>query len=471
MSLATFILSLVFIVNFALLIYVLCQPKSERRWPIFTMVSLILLWQLTEFLNITVFARDQFTLVLGVQSGLLPTLYLAPAFLWLVFSLFDKWQRIKTSKKILIWLPAVAMSPFVFTSYNASNIYIDQGQVFYDAGSIYWFFAVYFSALMTYGFYILIKNRKHSERIVKRQIDYIFTGTLLAAFGGLIFSILLPLFGVNSLYYFGANSIIFFTYFAVQGLFRYRFHELAASFYRALADLLGLFATGFVFFLFYWTLHDVIFIDFSKGKNLFCLLVFLGLTGPLLFRFIHRLAGFVVTDPTRYLRNIEDNIADILRSSRDLDILFSRLARQINRVIDYREIFIYLAKRKNPDVFYQVFPVGERQLDKNASRLLQNMSEKRQLIDLAEIEYFKLDRELHRELLEQRIDIALPIFYNRQLLGVVIIDNGQKVLSVEQLEFLGQVSKYLDIAVGSLLLHQQDMAENIRTKEEDKKLS
>ena len=470
MSLATLTLFLVFIINIALLFYILFQPKSSRRWPIFTMILLIIVWQFSEILNLIVFSKDQTALVLGVQFGLLPTLYLAPAFLWLVFSLFDKWVKIKKSRKIAIWLPAFLMSPFVFSQHNASNIFIADGQVYYDAGNIYWFFAIYFSILMTYGFYILFKNRQKAERIVKRQIEYIFVGTLLAAFGALLFSILLPVFGVNSLYYIGANSVIFFTYFTVLGLFRYRFHELSASFFRTLSDLLGLFITGFVFFTFYWILNDLVFIDFSKGKNVFCFLLFLGVLAPLLFRSLHKVALYFIPNPSQQLKSIEDNIADILRSSRDLDILFSRLARKVNKVISYKEIFIYLAKRKNPDLFYQIFPVGERQLDKNESLMLQNLSEKRQLIDLAEIEYFKTDLNLHQELLTRQVDIALPIFYNRQLLGVVLIDNCQKVLSVEQLEFLGQVSKYLDIAVGSLLLHQQDMAENIKTKEEDEKV-
>jgi len=41
---------------------------------------------------------------------------------------------------------------------------------------------------------------------------------------------------------------------------------------------------------------------------------------------------------------------------------------------------------------------------------------------------------------------------------VMIINNNQKLLSIQQLNFLEQVNKYLDIAVGSLLLHQQCLA-------------
>ncbi|MDP2786370.1 MAG: histidine kinase N-terminal 7TM domain-containing protein, partial [Sulfurimicrobium sp.] len=160
MSLSTLILALVFIINVGFLLYILFQPKSERQWPIFSMVLLVVLWELTEFLNIVMFSQDRFFLVIGVQSGLLPVLYLAPAFVWLVLTLFGQWKNLKLWKKIIIFLPALLMSPFVFTSYNASNIFISSGQVYYDAGIIYWFFSVYFSTLITYGFYVLCKNRK-----------------------------------------------------------------------------------------------------------------------------------------------------------------------------------------------------------------------------------------------------------------------------------------------------------------------
>jgi len=58
---------------------------------------------------------------------------------------------------------------------------------------------------------------------------------------------------------------------------------------------------------------------------------------------------------------------------------------------------------------------------------------------------------------ELNVDTALPIFYNKQLLGLLMIDNDNKLFSIQELNFLKDLNKYLDIAVGSLLLHQQDL--------------
>ena len=86
------------------------------------------------------------------------------------------------------------------------------------------------------------------------------------------------------------------------------------------------------------------------------------------------------------------------------------------------------------------------------SELLQFLVAKGQAAHQADVDYLGHDKSLAKAMSKQDIDIALPIFYNQKLLGVVIINNGQKLLSRQQLQFLQQINKYLDIAIGSLLL-------------------
>ncbi len=141
-----------------------------------------------------------------------------------------------------------------------------------------------------------------------------------------------------------------------------------------------------------------------------------------------------------------------------MDILLSRLSKEINKVIDYKELFIYLSKKKDLDTFYQVFPMGERLLNKADSELIKYLAQKKTMANRAEIEYFFVDKMLMTEMETMHTDIALPIFYNKQLLGILMIDNDTKLLSIQQLQFLKELNKYLDIAVGSLLLYQQDLS-------------
>jgi transcriptional regulator with GAF, ATPase, and Fis domain len=141
-----------------------------------------------------------------------------------------------------------------------------------------------------------------------------------------------------------------------------------------------------------------------------------------------------------------------------LDVLLSRLSKEINKVVDYKEIFIYLSKKKDLNVFYQVFPVGERLINKADSDLIKYLADKKKIANRAEIDYFFIDKMLITEMNDMGVDIALPIFYNKQLLGILMIDNDRRLLSIQQLDFLKELNKYLDIAVGSLLLYQQDLS-------------
>ena len=462
MTLNTLILLVVWLINLGLLFFILFNKNKQRRWPILTIVFLLWLWQSSELFNI-LFLLDSPSLLLGVRAGLLPTLYIAPTFVWLSYSLVDAWKKIRRFQH-LFFLPAYIMSPFVFSKYNLSNIIIGQNSVSYVPGPIYFYFALYFIILMSWGLVVLIRQRSRYDQIVKKQIDYIFTATALTALLALLFIFVLPLLGVTAFYYMGVNSSIIFTTIVTYALFRYRFLDLKISFYKVLVNLVRLLLTGLVYAMLYIVLIGPVQVDFSQTINSLVFLVFFGLTAPIVFGLASSTAKFFIYHPLERIRQAENNIAVILRSSCDLNRLMSSLAKEIAQVIDYKEIFIYLAKRGDANFFHQVYPVGERTLHMEQDLLLQYLAKKQDLLHSPEVHYLGLDPKLSQELASHHIDISFPIYYNNQLLGVLMLDNNNQLLYQQQLDFLKEVNKYLDIAIGSLLLYQQALA----NKEENK---
>jgi hypothetical protein len=451
MTLAHLILWIAFIINASLLVSVAFGKFKKHRGPVFLLVALIAIWQAIELIN-TFWLLDTPHLLLGVRFGLLPNLFLAPAFIWLVFSLFNKWKSLHFGYKFLWWLPAIVMSPIIFTNYNISEVLVIDRDFLFMPGELYWGFMVYFGIAVTYGLWFLMHQRAKANLIVKKQIDYIFAGTAVTAFVGLLFSAVLPFFGQQDLFYIGINGSVFFTLILVYALSHYKFWNLRLSLFKILADWAVLFVTIILFYFLFWLLVNVVQIDFSVLRTQVGFVLFISLVAPWLHQVIYRLANVALINPVRDIMLAEVNIADILRSSRDLNVLFSKLAKEISQVINYREIFVYLAKHNNPQAFYQVFPVGERLLNINESQLLQFLAAKSKPANQAEIGYLSQDRYLAKALTKQQIDIAVPIFYNQQLLGVLMIDNNQILLSRQQLVFLEKINKYLDIAIGSLLL-------------------
>ncbi|MBT4349575.1 GAF domain-containing protein [bacterium] len=451
MTLANLILWLTVIINVVLLLFVVFNKGQKQRSQVFLLVALIASWQIIELVNLG-WLRHTDWLLISARFGLLPNLFLAPAFIWLVFSLFGKWKNLSFGHKFLWWLPAIVMVPFLFTNYNISSVTVTESGFIFEQGIMYPIFLVYFVAMLGYALYYLVANRQKANLIVKRQINYIFVGTALTALIGLLFSIVLPLLGVNEWFYLGVDGSVFFTIILAYALSCYRFWDLRLSLYKIIIELSVLFVTLLVFYLVFWLLANLVVVDFTQAKEQIIFVLFIGLVSPWLYKLLYRLVNLFLVNPVRDIVTSINNIAEILRSSRDLNLLFSQLAKEISKIVDYQEMFIYLAKHNHPEVFHQVFPVGERLLTMNDSQLLQFLVAKGHLANQAEVDYLNQDKYLAKSMLKHEVDLALPIFYNQKLLGVVVINNGRKLLSRQQLQFLQQINKYLDIAVGSLLL-------------------
>jgi transcriptional regulator with GAF, ATPase, and Fis domain len=216
--------------------------------------------------------------------------------------------------------------------------------------------------------------------------------------------------------------------------------------------------TGLVYAVLYVLLIGPVQVDFTRTANSLVFLVFFGLTAPIVFGVASLAAKFFIYHPLERIIQAENNIAVIFRSSQDLNRLMSSLAKEIAQVIDYKEIFIYLAKRNDAKFFHQVYPVGERTLHMDHDLILQYLAKNQDLMHSPEVHYLGTDSKLSQELVEHHVDISCPIYYNNQLLGVLMLDNNKKLLYQQQLDFLREVNKYLDIAIGSLLLYQQAMA-------------
>jgi hypothetical protein len=451
MTLANLILWIALLINLSLLLTIVFNKQQRHKKQVFLLVSLITLWEIIELLNVF-WLRNTDYLLLGARFGLLPNLFIAPAFLWLVFSLCESCHLVKKWIKIAVWSPAVLMLPFLFTNYNISSVTVTETGFVFQQEILYWFFLVYFLGILSWALIFLIRTSKNLNLIIKKQVAYIFFGTAITASMGIVFSVILPLFDIKSLFYLGVDSSVFFTITLVYALSHERFLDLRLFFYQKLLDLVALFIVLLIYYFIFWLLLNFINIDFTQFTEQILFVVFVGLSSPWLYQALYRLLDILFFNPDQNFNQTVENVADILRSNRDLNILFSKLAKELAEVIGYEEIFIYLAKHNNSEIFHQVFPVGERLLHLKDDQLLQFLASHSQMVYQAEVEYQNTDHYLSSALKKQQIDLALPIFYNQQLLGVLVIDNGHKLLSKQQLQFMADINKYLDIAVGSLLL-------------------
>ncbi len=451
MTLANLILICAWLINLILIVFVAFNKQQKHRLPVLLLIVLVTLWQSIELFNVF-FLRFSDHLLLGARFGLLPNLFIAPAFLWLVFSLCDRCQIVKQYTKVLVWLPAVVMMPFLFSNYNISSVTVTEQGFIFQQEVLYFYFLAYFLAVIIFALVYLARMRKKVNLIVRKQIVYIFFGTALTASFALLFSVILPLFGLRDWFYLGIDSAVFFTLILVYALARHRFWNLKQLFLKIALDLIAFFSTLFVFYFLFLLLLRFVKIDFMILSNQLAFVLLIGFSSPLVYQVIYKLLNYFGFNPQQKIELSVEEVADVLRSGADLNILFSRLAKVVGQVIDYQDLFVYLAKHNNSEVFHQAYPVGERTLELNSSQLLQFLSQHPEGANQAEIEYLQTDHYLAEAMQKQNIDFALPIFYKQQLLGLVMIDARQKFLSAQQLQFLTKIKDYLDIAIGNFLL-------------------
>ncbi|KKP92304.1 MAG: hypothetical protein UR94_C0002G0022 [Parcubacteria group bacterium GW2011_GWA2_36_10] len=451
MTLANLILICAWVINLILIAFVVFNKEQKHRLPVLLLIILVTLWQSIELINVF-FLRFSDHLLLGARFGLLPNLFIAPAFLWLVFSLCDRCQIVKKYTKILVWLPAIIMIPFLFSNYNISSVTVTENGFIFQQEVLYYYFLAYFLLVIGFALTFLAKMSKKVNLIIKKQISYIFFGTALTAVFALLFSVVLPLFGLKNWFYLGVDSAVFFTLVLVYALARFRFWDLKQLFLKIALDAIAFFSTLFVFYFLFLLLLRFVKIDFMVLSNQLAFVLLIGFSSPLVYQAIYKFLNYFGFNPQQKIELSVIAVADVLRSGTDLNILFSRLTKVIAQVIDYQDMFVYLAKHNNPEVFHQVYPVGERILALNDSQLLQFLVNHPAGANKAEIQYLQTDRYLAESMDKQKIDFALPIFYNQQLLGLVMIDAKQRFLSAQQLQFLSKIKDYLDIAIGSFLL-------------------
>lgn len=451
MTLANLILICAWLINLILIVFVAFNKQQKHRLPVLLLIVLVTLWQSIELFNVF-FLRFSDHLLLGARFGLLPNLFIAPAFLWLVFSLCDRCQIVKQYTKVLVWLPAVVMMPFLFSNYNISSVTVTEQGFIFQQEVLYFYFLAYFLSVIIFALVYLARMRKKVNLIVRKQIVYIFFGTALTASFALLFSVILPLFGLRDWFYLGIDSAVFFTLILVYALARHRFWNLKQLFLKIALDLIAFFSTLFVFYFLFLLLLRFVKIDFMVLSNQLAFVLLIGFSSPLVYQVIYKLLNYLGFNPQQKIELSVEQVADVLRSGADLNILFSRLAKVVGQVIDYQDLFVYLAKHNNSEVFHQAYPVGERTLELNSSQLLQFLSQHPEGANQAEIEYLQTDHYLAEAMQKQNIDFALPIFYKQQLLGLVMIDARQKFLSAQQLQFLTKIKDYLDIAIGNFLL-------------------
>jgi len=157
-----------------------------------------------------------------------------------VFVLFSHYFPVKTPIRrfahIIYVLPLILSIVFEPTNYNASSI--TAGQTNLAVGAAYYFLVAYYFVAFISGTLRLWRTHNHSRGLQRAQIRYILAGVVFTVAPTLLFSGILPLFGINQLLSISPSAALIFVALASIAIFRHRLLEVRFVVARSLAYLL-----------------------------------------------------------------------------------------------------------------------------------------------------------------------------------------------------------------------------------------
>ena len=180
-----------------------------------------------------------------------------------------KFSKIPTVYKVMSILPIVTFVPIlVFTKLWIQEINISpQGkEVILGPFYVFWVVFIFIYFLWAFlNFFFKYKKIYQTNKVQKRQFQYLFIGLVFPLIGCIPFNVVGPLFGDYGVIWAGPLTIFTFFGFAALSIFKYRLFEIKVLLTEALVGVIGLIlfmlpfvmpttflkiVTSFVFFLF-----------------------------------------------------------------------------------------------------------------------------------------------------------------------------------------------------------------------------
>ncbi len=202
-----FVLEAVLIINLTVALLVLIRGIKESVYrSFFVFLLLVSAWVLIRFID-NWYSYVSPSVSIWSQLAILPPLFIPFFFFRFINSFTGQWGSVGLREKIMLLLPAIVMTGFIFTPYNV----VSYDNNLFKPGSLYIWFSIYFVLLVTYSLVILWRQRYTMASWQRAQANNMFWGSLLTALFGIMFSSILPLLGFDKFYYIGSMSSAFFS--------------------------------------------------------------------------------------------------------------------------------------------------------------------------------------------------------------------------------------------------------------------
>jgi signal transduction histidine kinase len=212
-NLALIALSLAAFIIFAIIILILFKTPKEYWDKIFI------------FFNISLIAWIIADIFYGFQSKNIliwsQITYIVASFIPFIYLLFcDAFlsSKQKPKKKFLLSLPVIFI---FFILFFFPELMIKKGQIGAKPGPVFYFYLFYMAFYFSFGSIILLKKIPAFSNTQKRQLKFILWGAIITSVLAVMGALVLPLFGIYSLYFFSPAFTLILAVFITYAIFKH----------------------------------------------------------------------------------------------------------------------------------------------------------------------------------------------------------------------------------------------------------
>lgn len=443
---------LVVVVSIILSLFILLSDKkSAIHRSLFVLINLINCYILFDFLsNFTSGFTTTFFMRLDYGFGMLALgvfYYFSCNF---PFSK-DKKNIIKLADVILATLVVGFYVVAILTDLVVSSTQFAVWGVMINSGALMLPYFVFIVFLLIIGFWNIFSKYKYSTSAERMKIKFLLVGMMFFAITQLVFTIILPTFGIEQYYYLGDYSLIVFSALAAYAIMKYHLFDIRLAIVRSITYASVLVSLALIYLI----LAFVLSIVFSRNLNSPEQIIS-GVAISLILAFVFQpIRRFFdkITNRIFYkdYYNAEDFFARLnldLSVTTDLRNLLEKVSKEIGQTLKSEQVFFYI--NTTDDRYISAGTTRHEQLPKD------DISQLETLKKIVIASSLKTDSSIRRMMLSHRIEIAMPLYKGNNTIGCLCLgDNLSSGYTNRDIKVLSTISNELVIAIQNALAVQE----------------
>lgn len=328
-----------------------------------------------------------------------------------------------------------------------------------NLGGYIWLYYFLSSCLIIVSFLILFSKYNESTKINKSKMNLMIIGIMIYVLSQVTFNLILPMFGIQALYYLGDYSIIIFIVFTAYAIVKHHLFDLKLAVMRSVTYFMVLSTLAGLYFIAAYILSLLFNQELNNPGQAVG-----GVIVSLMLAFVFQpIKHFFdrITDRLFYKSSYNSDIFfahinQIATLTTDLGELLRSSANEIAKTIKIEQVyFIVLRSDERPisagTRHHNNLPVKDIQMVNNYFKNSRNL-----FLDRSYLSDDEKNNDIKRLLVSHKTELILPLIISKEFIGYMCL--GDKKIgqySSRDVNVLKTVSDELTIAIKNALAIQE----------------